>query len=194
MIKRRYTFNNNKITATLKDSSGYYLWIAYLGSGGSCILKKVSAFNPKVIYFNLTISVDIIKRIKQDSTYIYLAVDSSSYVGIKISKTNPLSSITYISKPEGITEPSIDLAVGSTYLYLLFAGEMSATTAKVLKYNKTSLALASTITLDGSAGDIYNTRTITIDGNGIVWIATYENPIKLIKLETDDSYEYWEIL
>ena len=192
---RDYSYSENRITAKRVD--GYYLWIAYLGSSGTCTLKKVDVNNPTLVYFDLTMNVSEITWMKIYGDYLYCSVDSSSYIGIKIDKDNPLGTgnIDYISKPVTTTEKSVDLAIDATYLYLLVSGEVSGECAKIFKYNKTSLVLSDTFNLEGTpSGDtrIY-LRTMVIR-SGYLWVFSYEKSTKWVKVDVSDgSYTFGEI-
>ena len=190
----RYSFSNNKISAILVD--GYYIWVAYI-NGGTVYLDKVSIFNPYLRYFRATFSVNEITRIKLSGDYLYLSVDSTNYIGIQVERENPLTGYTYINKPVGITEKSIDLALDSNDLFLLIPGEESGEYTKILKYDQSSLTLTTTIELSESGKEITNSRTMTIDDENNLWIATYTDPISLVKVYEESgeiySYEIWEI-
>jgi len=176
MIKNRFTFSENKITAIHRE--GDYLWIAFLGTGGISYLYKVSKYNPNVRYFDLNIQADKITKIRSDGSYIYLSLDDDDYIGMRLSKTSPLTSYFYYTKPVAITEEAIDLIIGD-YTFILIPGNISGEDAKVLRFNKSSNSLLATINLTG----ITNARAITIDDNKNLWVVTYTDPITLVKIE-----------
>lgn len=197
MIVRRHSYTEGKITAIYKEA-GNYLWIAYKNTS-SCKLKKVSIFDPTSIYFNITVDVDEILEVNGIGTYIYLTVDDDTYIGARYFSSNPLATSSFITKPAGITEKSIDLTTDSTHVYLLLSGTASGTNAKILKYDHLTLALTTTYDLSLSGKDtIYNAKSITIDDSGNLWVVTYTSPSKLIKVwETSGgSYDYqsWTII
>jgi hypothetical protein len=199
MVKRRHSYTENKITALLKDSSGNYLWIAFLGSGGTSTLYRTTIFNPSVKYFDVDITGDEITGIVQDSSYLYCVLDDDDYIIVRVSKSSPISGLSYISKPGAISESPIDLTIDSTNLYLLIPGIASGTNAKILKYPKSTLVLSDTYDLNLSGKDpIYNAKSITVDDNGNLWVVNYDSPSKLIKVwETSGgSYDYqsWTII
>ncbi len=176
MIKNRFTFSENQITAIHRE--GEYLWIAFLGTGGISYLYKVSKYNPNVRYFDLNIQADKITKITDNGSYIYLSLDDDDYIGMRLSKTSPLTSYFYYTKPVAITEEAISLVVGD-YTFLLIPGSISGSDAKLLRFSKTSNSLLGTITLTG----INNARAITIDDSNNLWVVTYTSPTTLVKIE-----------
>ena len=191
MIKKRYNYNEEKINSILID--GYFAWISFEGSSGTCKLKKVSVHNPSIVYFDLTINVDKINKMKLDGNYIYLAVNDVESIAVRLSRSNPLGTYYYYAKPEAITENSIDIVIGD-FLFVLIPGVESGENAKVLRFHKTSSTLYETIDLQLSAEIIRNARSMTIDDDGNLWICTYEDPLVLVKVsEVDYSFESWSI-
>lgn len=194
MIITNFTYTGlTKITALCKDA--YYIWIAFLGSGGNSTLYKASVFNPNLKYFTLTIPVEEITRMKDNSANVFLALDDADYVGRRIIKTNPLGTANYYNKPAGITEKAVDLAIDATYVYFLIPGEDSGDNAKVLKFNLSTKVLASTIELDASGDIITDASSMCIDSDGKLWVVTNEAPSKLVKIDPDtEDYETWELI
>ena len=179
MIKTQYTYSENQITAICRD--GDYLWLGFKANSNA-VLYKVSAFDPSVRYFKINIQKsDEITRIKTDGNYIYLTLDSTDYIAARFSKSNPMGSKYYYDIPSGIVEKSVDLAIGS-YLYVLIPGDISATNAKILRFNKTGSDYYNTIDLQKSGDIITDARTICFDDSDNLWVATYTDPIKLVKV------------
>lgn len=189
---KNYNFSESKVTAHIVD--GNYVWIAFLGSSGSTTLKKVSAHDLSQTYFEITITSDQITALKIDSSYLYGSLESDDYVAFKLNKDNPLAADPiYFDKPGDISETPTDLVISGSDVFILIPGEASGTNAKILKYSITG-TLSSTIDLAVS-GDIVNyARTMTFDGSNDIWIATYENPCKLVKVNTtSETFESWLI-
>ena len=176
MIKNRFTFPEKEITAIHRE--GDYLWIAFLGTGGISYLYKVSKYNPNVRYFDLNIQANKITKITDDGSYIYLSLDDDQYIGIRLSKTSPLTTYFYYTKPIFIIEEGISLVV-KDYTFILIPGSISGTDAKILRFNNNNNSLLATITLTG----INNARAITIDNNKNLWVVTYTDPTTLVKIE-----------
>ena len=184
-------FNYSQSNVTAIARVGQFLWIAFEGSDEECTLYKVSAFNPNQIFYEITVPVTKINRIKPDSNheYIYLAVDSDNYIGIRYKHGAPLTTYTYIDKPSEISENSVDLEVDTSYVYFLIPGIASGTNTQILKYERTNHTLDDTFDLT----TIDNCKTMTMDDNENLWLATYTDPCKLIKVDNTGSYESWTI-
>lgn len=191
-IIRRHTYTSEgKITATWQD--GDYLFLA-IKNTSSCTIKKVSIFDPTLIYFSFTVSVDEITRLKVSGNYLYASFDDSTYIAGRYSKTNPAGSYTLISKPVAVTEKGIDLCIGSTDWYVLIPGEDSGNNAQVVVITGTTVS--ETVDLDSSGDVITNARSCTVDGSDNVFIVTYEaSPAQLIRFYDDGGYTYtvWDI-
>lgn len=182
-MKNKFTYSENRVTAIAND--GYYLWIAFLGEDGISRLYKVSAFDPELRYYNLSITADEIKKIMVDTTYIYLALNSS-YLGERLSKANPLGTYTYINKPVGITEKAVDLVFDNTHIYFLIPGEISETNTKIVRILKSNLSYVETIDLT----TVNNATKIDIDESGRLWVVSEVDPIKLTKVYYDTAWHF----
>ena len=189
MIIRRHLYSGQGvISAIVRD--GNYLWVAYKNTS-ACRLKKVSIFDPSLIYYDIAVNVDEITRLKIDGSYLYLSIDDDTYIAARYSRTNPLGSYNFISIPSGINEKSVDLAIhsnGSDW-FLLTPGELSGENAKVI--NISSVTFQETIDLT----TIFNAKSMTIDENDNLWAVTDESPAKLVKIYDDGGYTYnsWNI-
>lgn len=191
MITRTHTYSHGEITAIYQYS--YFTWIAFAGTGGNSYLYRVSPFNPEDIDFQVTVPVDRITSMKASGLYLYCSVDDDTYIGARFDIYNPIGSYSYINKPDGITEESIDVAIGDSSWALLIPGSDSGENAKVLIYSGTTLQ--DTVELDESGKTIIDASSITVDDNDTLWIATNTNPIKLVKLtfESAQQYEVYDI-
>lgn len=182
-IIRNYNFDTTKVNAMLYDESGF-LWLAFAkNSDGVCILQKVSANNPAQVYYEIELAVDEIKALNILGTYLYVAVDDATYLGYRYSRTSPLTVVTAISKPVGITEAPIAIDNDGTYVYFLLPG--LTPDIKILKYT-TALVLNTTITLTGNN----NASSFVIDSSKNLWVVTYESPSKLIRVYDDGGYTF----
>lgn len=184
-MKSKYTFvGEQKITATFV--SGNYIWIAFYGVANKCTLYKSSIFNPNLIYWDVKITGDKINYIIEDTTYLYLALDDSIYIGAKVTKNNP-SIITYFTKHVSLTEKAIDLTKDSTYIYFLIPGIDSGTNTKIAKYNASTRAYVETIDL----ATLNNTTKIDIDIDGVLWtISDLDSTPSITKIWYDISWHY----
>jgi len=195
-IKKFDFATEGTISTFLVDN--YFIWIAFESATGIVKLYKNSIFNPVVNYFEMDITCDNITNMKIDGSYIYLSVESDDYIGVRLTRATPETGISYINKPVAITEESVDLTIDTNHLYFLTPGTASTENVKIAKINKSALTLDEVISLDESASyTVYNASSIEIDANGNLWIVTYENPVKLVKVEELSggiyTYTYWEI-
>lgn len=185
-IKHRFTYDELPVSSMVID--GFFLWVAFGNK-----LKKVDAFDPSAVYFDLTLSTDDIPNMEISGTNLYGSLDDDNYIATRITKANPLGNINYYTKPGTITEKAVDLAV-DTYLYVLIPGEASGTNAKILKFSKTADTLVSTIDLASSAITIRNASSIAIKPSGNLWVVTNESPAKLIEVNVStEDFEVWTI-
>ena len=147
MSIERFNFDTNKqITAMLADSLSNHLWTAFAkDSNNICYLKKQGYQNPSQTYYSLPRYVDEITGLALDSTNIYVAYDDSTLLGEILSKTNPLSISTEISKG-AITEAPVDVITSDGNVFYLIPGNTSGTNAKLVKYNSSGV-LQNTIDL-----------------------------------------------
>lgn len=183
---KHITEDSGQITAILRE--GNYLWIGYILSGVAK-LRKVSALDPTSIYFDITISNSTkINKIIDIGTYISLAVDSDSYIGVTIHKFTPLTTYWYHNKPGTVTENAISVAYSPTYLYFLTPGVFPIK-SKLLKINYGSSTVSSSIDIEKDGDIIYDARDIDIDSNDNLWVVTYTNPIKLVKINTTPTVQ-----
>ena len=179
---RRFNYSNDKqITAQISDEIDNFLWIAFKqNSDGNCILEKEAKFFVTQTYFSLERAVDEIVNLDLDSSNIYTAYNDSSLLGEIISKTNPLTNTTEISKG-AFTESTVDVKVNSSDLWFLLPGNASGTNAKLLKYN-TSGVFQQEVDLINSFETVVNAKSMTIDDNNDIWIGTFETPAKIIRV------------
>ncbi len=180
---RRFDYSSDKqITAQKADEFNNFLWVGFAqNSDGNCILEKEAFNSPTQTHFSLERAVDKIIEIELDSSNVYVAYEDSSLLGEIFSKTNPLTSATQISR-ESLVESAIDVKVNGTDLWFLLPGNASGTNAQLLRYD-TSGVLQQTVDLNKSGGFVVNdAKSMTIDGNGDIWIATFEIPAKIIRV------------
>jgi len=190
---KNYNYSRSEVSAICRSSN--YLWLAFEGSGGECTLLKTSAFNPEQIFFTLTVPVDKVRRMKVNGYYIYLAVESDTYSAIRYAVTDPLVTYDYLTIPSGIDEEkTVDVAFISTDSFFLVPGELSGENAKIIKVDS-DFTYDSTIDLVKSGEEITDARTMDNDDNDNLWVATYTNPTKLIRVYDSGGYTFdsWEI-
>jgi len=181
-ITRRFDFSDDKqITAQKADNFANFLWIAFAkNSNGKCIIEKNGKFSPKQVYYSLNREVNNVNAMDLDSSKLYVAYEDATLLGEIISKINPLTSVTTISKG-AIVESPIDVLINGIDLWFLLPGIASGTNAKLLKYD-TSGVLQETVDLNKSGNIVNNAKSMTIDSNDDIWIVTYENPARLVRV------------
>lgn len=180
MIITNYNFAETQIINLVVDSTGY-LWILQANN-----LKKVSASNPLQIYFDIDTDETLVKGFLY-SSYLYVAMDDSTLIGKRWSITNPLTTYTEFTKPSGITEAPIDIAVGSLGVFFLIPGNVSGTNTKIVKMSTTGIY---DLTIDLST--IINAVSLTIDSNNDLWVITNSSPSKYIRVYFDSTWKYSE--
>ena len=181
-ITRRFDFSDDKqITAQKADNFANFLWIAFAkNSNGKCIIEKNGKFSPKQVYYSLNREVNNVNAMDLDSSKLYVAYEDATLLGEIISKINPLTSVTTISKG-AIVESPIDVLINGIDLWFLLPGIASGTNAKLLKYD-TSGVLQETVDLNKSGNIVNNAKSMTIDSSDDIWIVTYENPSRLVRV------------
>lgn len=184
-MKLKFTFpEEQKITSTFVDEN--YLWIAFYGVSSLCALYKSSVFNPNLRYWDMDVIANEIKSIIGDSTYLYLALDYSDYIGAKIDKIIP-SSIDYFIKEVGINEEAVDLIDDGTYVYFLTPGIISGENSKICKYNKSTRDFIETIDLV----TITDSKKIDIDNVGNLWVVSdLDGTSKITKIWYSAGWNY----
>lgn len=187
---KRHTYDKNQISAILAD--GHYLWIAFKGSSGSCTLYKVSAFDPTLVYYDITLTVTEVTQIIESSGYLFLSAIDDNYIGVRIVQNNPLGSgnIVYIDKPSGYSEGAIGVVSRQNDAIFLMPGEESGGYTSLLGFNRSTLIQSITLDLDESGKIITNAKSMTIDSSNNVWVATYTDPINLVKVYYSGGYLY----
>lgn len=181
-INTRYEYSDDEqITIQKSDNINDFLWIAFAqNSLGNCIIKKSGKFQPTQTYYSLNREVTEINALDLDATNLYVSYTDSTLLGEIISKTNPLTTTTTISKG-AIIESPVDVLINGTDLWYLLPGVASGTNAQLVKYD-TSGVLQQTVDLSKSSSIVYNAQSMTVDANGDLWIGTYETPAKIIRV------------
>ena len=185
MLIKKYNYSEHEISDIIVDTNyAEYLWVAFKqDSSGNCALKKVSAHNPLQTYFDVDITTTEIKRLIISSTYLYVALDDTSYIGKRYSVSNPVSGVVSMAIPSGITEAPVDMIVDS-YLYFLIPGSISGTNAKICVFT-TAGVFSETIDLP----TVTNASAITIDADDNLWIVTNTDPCYLIRVYDDGGWQ-----
>jgi len=192
-ITTQHSFSSNEdVTAMYSDTNSNHLWTAFAqNSSDYCILKKQGCLDPEQTYYSLNKYVDEIVAIAGDATYIYLAYSDTTLLGEIISASNPLTTTVEITNPE--SEDPVDVLISGSDLWYLLPGSASGANAKLLKYN-TSGVLQTTVDLTKSGTTITNAKSMTVDGNGDIWIATYAVPSTIVRVTelSGGTYEFTE--
>ena len=179
---RRFEYSSDKqITAQISDEIDNFLWISFAkNSDGNVILEKQAKFFVTQTYFSLEREVTEVNAMDLDSSNLYVSYIDSTLLGEIISKNNPLTNTTEISKGSFIESP-VDVKVNSSDLWFLLPGNASGTNTKLLKYN-TSGTFIQEVDLIKSSLVVNNASTMTIDDNNDIWIGTFTNPATVVRV------------
>ncbi|KKM05411.1 hypothetical protein LCGC14_1754360 [marine sediment metagenome] len=179
---KRFNFSSDKqITAQKADNLLDFLWVAFAqNSDGNCIIEKGAKFYPTQTYFTLERAVTSVVGMDLDSSNLYVAYNDATLLGEIISKSNPLTSTTEISRGV-IAEAPVDVLIDGTDLWFLLPGNLSGLNAQLLKYN-TSGVLQETVDLTKSGLTVTNAKSMAVDSNSDIWITTYTSPATLVRV------------
>lgn len=178
----RFNFSSDKqITAIKSDAIDDFIWIGFAkNSDNNCVIEKAGKFRPTQTHFSLERAVDEVIAMDLDSSNVYVAYDDSTLLGEIISKFNPLTSTTDISKGS-YNESPVDVSVDSTDLWFLLPGSISGENAKLLKYN-TSGTFQQEVDLSKSGSTVTNAEKMAIDSSGDIWISVNEDPGSIVRV------------
>lgn len=187
MSNRRYTFNENKITAQVVDQTYNQIWLAYAqDASGNCALQKLSAFNPNQLYYDIDIAVDEISRMIISGAYLYLAYDNSSLIGARYAVNNPLTDSDDFSIPSGILEAPVDVLVSGSDLWYLTPGSSLGENAKLIK-----MTITGTFDEIVDLTTVYDAVSLTEDSaSGDLYIVTNTSPSNLVRVYEDIGGDY----
>ena len=181
---RKYTFSENKITALAND--GNYIWMAFNGQDTICTIYKNSIFNTALRYWEVHVDADTITKFYISGNYVYGSLDHISNLGVQIHKDAP-SIVNYFIRPVGLVEEAVDIVCDTTNAYFLIPGNASGLNAKIIKFDKNTLAYIETIDLT----TVTNAYNIDIDKNRLIWVVSKESPILLTKVYlVGETYEF----
>lgn len=182
-VIRKYDFNFEKVTTMVfEDTYPGYVWIAFEPeTSGECRLIKASTFNLNQIFFDITVPVDRINKIKVLTNNIVLAVSSDDYIGYLYSKTAPFSSSLALDKPVGVTQNAIDVVDFFIYFFFLLPGDATGENSQVLKIEQDG-DFPTIIDLTETGNTITDASSMTIDDNDDIWIVTNTSPVKLVRV------------
>jgi hypothetical protein len=188
MLIKNYNYTEKEINMILTDTTnGEYIWVGFNNNGTTCTLQKLSAHNPLQKYYDLDLTVNAIKKGIISGDYIYLALDSSSYIARRYPITNPLTASVNFNIPAGITEAPVDILI-NTNVYLLIPGNISGTNTKIVVMT-TAGVYVSTIDLSTVTNAISFTQDIA---TGDFWVITYTSPATYVRVYqiSGGSYNY----
>lgn len=169
-----------KVTAEAIDrTNGDFLWVAFeQDSLGTCPLKKVSAHDHSVVYFDLDIPVDRINRMVQVGNYVFLAVNDDDYYMYRVHVSNPITGQLGFAHPAGVTENPVDVVLDSGSLWFLTPGDTSGENAKIIETNSVGTH-QQTIDLMESGEEILNAKRLTVASGGDIYVVTYTDPVQV---------------
>jgi len=180
---RRIEYSTNKlVTALIADEATNSVWIAFnKDTNNKVIIERKSAFEPTQTFFSLERSVDKVSRMAIDTTNLYVAYEDTTLLGEVISLTNPLTNVIPITRPIGINENPIDVAVNGSDLYFLLPGDISGENTKVLVYSTTGV-FQEIIDLSQSGKVVENSHGMTTSDIGDIWLTTFTDPSALVRI------------
>ena len=183
---KNYIYNQSQVSSLLIDAQNTdYIWVAFEKDTNNITkLFKNSAHNPLQKFYDITVPVNRINRMTQDSNNIYLSVEDSINLGYKYSKSNPLTSILPITIPIGVVEYPIDIAVSDDDIYFLTPGNISGEIAKIIRTDKNG-NLLEVFELQQSGDTILNASGMTIDDDDNLWVVTNTSPVTLVRVFLD---------
>jgi hypothetical protein len=182
-----------EITALFHEEGSQSILIATKSGGGSKLYKR-NRYSIDEEISNATVNVTGINNIIYTLNYFICSVESPSYICVFLRSVS--LDVSYVNKPVGLTEDSIDLTYDSNYVYLLLPGIASGTNAEILKYSKSIvggvlvLTYIDTIDLYKSGDIVINASKIDIDGSGNLWVISEDNPRKLTKVYYSGGWDF----
>jgi len=176
-----YQLAQSKITAIAVDTNnGNYVWIAYEQKNTFCLNQKVSAINPKSVYYSISLPVTSINSMCVSGVNLFVAVTDSVKSGYMISVVSPLSSQTVILK-SAINGDSSPIAVVASSNYVYFLTQGTSTTSQISYF--TNLGVwQQTINLSKYTIAVHNSVSFTVDANENLWIVNNTNPTNLFRV------------
>ncbi len=182
---KRFTFDHPGISHLLVDEVREFVWIAFKkDSDGICHLKKVSVSDFNQVYFDVEIEATSLVDVKLDSTngYIYvLYPQPSTRILSQYSVNNPFTNVTHYTTPYGIPTP-IEMTIADN-IYVLVGDSSGGVNGKILSFSSGSYNETINLgTLLQSSETLYEISSITSDANDNLWIVTYTNPVKLVRV------------
>ena len=183
-IFRSVDYDTKLITATTKDTNqGNFIWVGMTqDSDGNCRIKKVSAQDPRQIYFDFDLAVDGINTMLTEGNYLFTGVNHATKYIYRFLLLNPLATPTSFTLPAGVTEAPVHVVKGGSYLWWLFPGSASGEVAKIVKTNLSG-TYQSTITLSKSAEVVNDARRLAYrSDSGELWVTTYTSPANLVRV------------
>ena len=117
------------------------------------------------------INVDKINEMSSSMGRIYCAIDSTTY--ICLTTDTSFSAFSYINKPVGVNESSIELVSDANnvgYVYLLTPGNEVGENAKIIKYEKQSDSINLVYVEIIDLSTLNNAQKIDIDIDGNIYV------------------------
>lgn len=187
MLIQKFQYDYKKLTAIVYDNyQGNFLWLGFSSNTGICKLLKVSANNPKQVYYELDVQAEEILKIVNHNQYIYLLLKDSTYVSARIHKTTPLTFFSLIFKPIGLPETPIDIFSDLQYTFFLLPGE-DGNNAKIYRTHPDPLVLTLMITLTGVHNVTSMAKKNYLDN---LWVVSNEQPGKLIRIYDSAGFKF----
>jgi hypothetical protein len=185
-IKRYEYSSEKKITAQKADILDNYLWVAFdKNTSNNCVIKKCGFGLPTQVYYSLNRQVNAVAELDLDATNVYVAYNDATYLGEIISKNNPLTVATPISRG-AIIESPVDVKIDNDDLWFLLPGNASGTNAQLLKYDRLGVA-QTTVDLNKSGVVVANAKSMVIKPDEDGGVAPDVNTSLLLHCNGEDG-------
>lgn len=190
-IYKNYDYADKQVVKVITDTnSGNYLWIAFAINSTTCLLKKVSAFDPNVVYFSEEITVNKINTMIVVGDYLFLGIEDGTNFIYRYSVFAPGTTPLQVALPTGIIEAPVDVVLNGSTLYWLFPGTESGENAKIVLTDDSGTFIE-TIDLNQSGVIVTKASSIASDGTDL-WVVNDDNPSKIYRIYSSGGWNITE--
>jgi len=186
MESKKYNLSKQIDAITIDSINKGAFYISTSHNGVINIYKK-SVYNPNSIIAEIdNVNVTKINRIHIDksSSYMFCSAESSSYIGLMIEPSSFML-LSYLNKPIGIIENSVDITTDGSFAYFLVPGIETGENSKILKYDFSYNYIE-----EVDLTSVFNASKIDIDDSGNLWVISEDNPRKLTKIWYSGTWNF----